>query len=595
MSTTLHNIPNLDRQEEYVKQQNLFGDDSLIVGAAFVRGIRDLGYQNTLKAIDELIDNSIQATATQVHVRFGFDAKSDKKPESYAVIDNGCGMIKDMLGFAAKWGGTDREGDRTGLGRYGYGLPSSSVSQGKRFRIYSRIAGGELNCVTVDLDDLKSGEGGRIAAPHAEECELPRDLQAYVDSHFDGLPHGTIVVVDKLDRLSWSGRDALKKHLLEHIGLIYRNYIQDRTFVIDGTEVQPIDPLFLTPGARYFDEDDQRSVPYEPKSIQVKTTSGKTVSIKVRVAYLPPRFGFTDKHSTTNTPGKNRRMTIMGEHEGLIVLRMGRQMDVITRHPWGSDEDPDDADDKSGRLSSWRAQDRYWQIELDFPAELDEKFSVTTSKQSVRLADSVWDALKEANIRGIIRDIKKRYRKDQGEIKAAAGQNQDHKRPSEQAMEMAAEFKGSKPTVEQSAAVERSKANVESEAQRTADQTGLPFADVKAQIEREVQRRPFAVLEEDRDGAPFYRPEGFGDGVRVWINKAHPFFTDLYAGSDSTPEIRAALEVLLFVLASEEVMSMEKRHEFYQRERNRWSEELRTTLSELAKIVPEPAAAGAEA
>jgi hypothetical protein len=55
------------------------------------------------------------------------------------------------------------------------------------------------------------------------------------------------------------------------------------------------------------------------------------------------------------------------------------------------------------------------------------------------------------------------------------------------------------------------------------------------------------------------------------------------------------LEVLLFVVAGEEVNAMDKRLEFYERERGKWSDELRTALRELAKIMPETRSAAGDA
>ena len=70
-------------------------DFSLMVADAFVRGIRDIGYKSTATALDELIDNSIQAGATNIHVVFGFEGKSTK-PIRVAIIDDGHGMDADM-------------------------------------------------------------------------------------------------------------------------------------------------------------------------------------------------------------------------------------------------------------------------------------------------------------------------------------------------------------------------------------------------------------------------------------------------------------------------------------------------------------------
>ena len=112
--------------EKLAKENFRYG---LTVGAAFVRGIRKVGYKHTGTALDELIDNAKEAEASQVHVVFGYEGgKSDKKPTQIAVVDNGYGMIPEMVRVAVLWGGTDRENSRTGIGRFGYGLPSASMS-----------------------------------------------------------------------------------------------------------------------------------------------------------------------------------------------------------------------------------------------------------------------------------------------------------------------------------------------------------------------------------------------------------------------------------------------------------------------------------
>src|SRR5205814_703028 len=121
----------LEQQHEYVtrlKEEKF--DFGLTVGAAFVRGMRNIGYRHTGYALDELIDNGIEAGALHVLVLFGYDAKSDKKPTRIAVIDDGSGMEPDMTRAAVLWGGGHRENSRELFGRYGFGLPSASVSIG---------------------------------------------------------------------------------------------------------------------------------------------------------------------------------------------------------------------------------------------------------------------------------------------------------------------------------------------------------------------------------------------------------------------------------------------------------------------------------
>lgn len=52
-----------------------FGWD-LMVGDAFVRGMRDIGYKSTSFALAELIDNAMQAAASRIDLVFGFDVRT---------------------------------------------------------------------------------------------------------------------------------------------------------------------------------------------------------------------------------------------------------------------------------------------------------------------------------------------------------------------------------------------------------------------------------------------------------------------------------------------------------------------------------------
>ena len=113
-------IETIERQREYVKRQKKEGKAlGLVFADAFLRGMRDVGYKNPAWALAEMLDNAFQAAANTVAVRFGFEAsnKSQAKPDMVAVCDDGNGMIPEMISYAVRWGGTDREDDRTGFGR----------------------------------------------------------------------------------------------------------------------------------------------------------------------------------------------------------------------------------------------------------------------------------------------------------------------------------------------------------------------------------------------------------------------------------------------------------------------------------------------
>src|SRR4051812_2757479 len=104
----------------------------------FIVATRETGYRTTSSAIAELIDNSLQAGARHVDIRMRLaEADPGEQSVEVAVADDGSGMSAESITRALRFGGTDRFDDRGGLGRFGMGLPNSSVSQARRVDVYS--------------------------------------------------------------------------------------------------------------------------------------------------------------------------------------------------------------------------------------------------------------------------------------------------------------------------------------------------------------------------------------------------------------------------------------------------------------------------
>src|SRR4051794_26013381 len=113
-------------------------DTPVVQVRQFIQSARDVGYKSPEFAIFELVDNAVQAGATQVRVRIvGGDRRDGSAVREIAVEDNGVGMTPRQLSTSLSFGGSTRYGDRSGLGRYGMGLPSSSISQARRVDVYS--------------------------------------------------------------------------------------------------------------------------------------------------------------------------------------------------------------------------------------------------------------------------------------------------------------------------------------------------------------------------------------------------------------------------------------------------------------------------
>ena len=495
----------LAAQRQYSEGRKAVAKFGLMVPEAFVRGIRDLGYRSNGDAIAEFIDNSIQAYADRADILFGYDGgSSSKKPTQLAIIDNGHGMEPDMIRMAVMWGGTHRENDRVGLGRYGYGLPCASVSLGRRFTVYSQTSSSALHAVTLDLDDLTAGcytdSTGEIIVPPPARTIIPDFVQAHLDAAYDtAWTNGTIVVVEKLDRLEWVTSQALKENLSRQFGVTYHKLRGQTAIYVDDAFVEPIDPLFLTAGFDLHDIDLDRANALDPIRFEVHDpeTGEYNGAVTIRYAWLPPSFGSIDKERDAVGLNANRRFAILKDYHGVIFSRNGRLIDVQARTPW----------------TTFINNDRYIKVEVEFSASLDEVFGVTTSKQQVSVSQQIWGALREAGLPKAIEQLRIKVR----DAKLARRVAILTPRPGERLL-----------------------------SERSMSESHNRSRSSEFQFELGLTLAPYRLLYDNDPEGSFFRVDRYGGARTLHLNTAHRFYQDIYDGAVSTPEVRSALEVLLF-------------------------------------------------
>lgn len=114
-----------------------------------IKAMRSSGYKDSAYAIAELIDNSIQAgetlgRAVDVEVicidKAGYDSPGGRRRlNRVAVFDNASGMDPETLRRALQFGvgGHLDEENQKGIGKFGMGLPNSSISQCRRVDVYT--------------------------------------------------------------------------------------------------------------------------------------------------------------------------------------------------------------------------------------------------------------------------------------------------------------------------------------------------------------------------------------------------------------------------------------------------------------------------
>ncbi|MDA8752820.1 ATP-binding protein, partial [Halieaceae bacterium] len=190
--------------------------------------LRQAGYRSTATAIAELVDNSLEAEAKNIDIvaisrSTMISRRVSNQVESIAVLDDGVGMSPEILSKCLSLGWGTRLETREGLGRFGFGLKGSSISQARRVDVYSWIKPGEIYRAYLDLDEIKDGKLTEL--PDIERTELPLDFRkCFADKLSDS---GTIVWWTELDHMDLKRAETLVSRINGDLCRIYRHFLDD--------------------------------------------------------------------------------------------------------------------------------------------------------------------------------------------------------------------------------------------------------------------------------------------------------------------------------------------------------------------------------
>jgi hypothetical protein len=358
---------------------------AFITGRVAIDSMRDNGYKNTAYAVAELIDNSIQAGASRVDlicieknkVNEGSQRRI-KKVDEILILDNGKGMSAATLHLALEFGASENKADSEGMGKFGMGLPNSSISQCKRVEVWSWKKPGEYNFTFLDIDDMKSGALEVI--PEVTDYTIPAHI---IKALPNGIPDsGTLIKWSKLDRLVWSTSKSIKRHSEDLVGRMYRqfmkadqasvwfhSYIESGTSPIESSKFLPNDPLYLTKNS---------SLCELPSPYKNDTFFENVMETPIPVIYKGEEYTVVIKSSCVKKnifdyirAEKNSKLgtTIWGKHcaknLGVSVVRSGRELEL------------------NAEFIPYKLRDtgRFMGLEVSFPPGLDEVFGVTNNKQ----------------------------------------------------------------------------------------------------------------------------------------------------------------------------------------------------------------------
>jgi hypothetical protein len=320
----------------------------------FILAIRDAGYKGTSAAIAELIDNAFEADAKKINIEIFSSSKDNNNEINIIVVDDGIGMTPSVLKSALQFGGSSRFGSRNGAGRYGMGLPNSSVSQARRLDVYTWTNKNSVWWSYLDVDEISGGEIFDIPKPRKRK--LGKKITPLSENH------GTIIKWTNCDRLSYKQIGRLTKKLKYDLGRTFRMYLwSGRSIKINGDPILPVDPLFFKNGNNLIG-----ALPYGSKleyDIKIPVNSGKTRISKIKVSFveLPIKKWFS-------LPNTDKRIHRISKQAGVSILRSGREID----YGWYfmGEKRKENYDD-------------WWRCQVEFSAELDEFFGVTHIKQGI--------------------------------------------------------------------------------------------------------------------------------------------------------------------------------------------------------------------
>jgi hypothetical protein len=576
----------------------------LFLAQTLIQSLRDVGYDSTISALCEHVDNAIGAGAKNIRVYIRQTGRGSSVRTDIGVLDDGDGMSPQILKVATSFGGSTNYNNRSGIGRFGMGMKTAGLSMAPAIQILSWQDRGVYYRMTLDTEAIGRDKSNLIILPeptlqedigadlvqlltvpmrYPSDASDQRLLAPRGSDLTDALgASGTIIYMPDCDRLSAKRDRTLVDHATKDFAHVYRRHIaRGLKIYVNNRLLEAVDPTYSMENARHtrhpalseVGAKTSRLIVKRKCSIFLHSSSPVAHDVTIKLYALPIRdWRFTRK--ALDDIGIFQDQTIS-------VLRNDREVFL-------------------GHLTALlkRHSDLAWlRIEIDFPGELDEAFGVASNKQGVRLRedviDGIWKVIKDdvAVVREDIRDVQARN----------AIKRRDGGGPS------TAESKANEADPFQAHSLDDNLTDTE----RADIEKNLRALAIGLRREGESEEDAFTriqaskyVLHYKSDRFwPFYEVEHRYGRVILTINTAHPFYDRLYrplaelalkpttdGGEEevTTPEsespLAVVLDLLLLSLArTQSVMSASKETrpagELFEDMRREWSDTLKKQMA----------------
>ena len=210
-------------------ESNAVSDDVPITGSVILapepRSLEALGRNHTLEAaVAELVDNSIDAEAGHVLIRF---VRDGPRLVRLLIVDDGAGMDEAAINVAMTVGG-ERSYEAGEIGRFGLGLKAASFSQASSVTVVSQARGHRPVGKRWRIEQAKRDFGCEIVEPNFAAGQLRRNW------NLPAANTGTVVRWDDVKGFPVIHGDGTVDRFLQdamarirtHLGLIFHRILE---------------------------------------------------------------------------------------------------------------------------------------------------------------------------------------------------------------------------------------------------------------------------------------------------------------------------------------------------------------------------------
>lgn len=362
-----------------VKNKNMetikYNKENTPNAAKLMESLRYSGYDNNI-AIADLIDNSLDANATNINIEINLDSK---KEEHIVIIDDGSGMDEETLGQALRLGSITHRNVESDLGRFGMGMVTASISIAKRIEVFTKQKDKPMLTSIMDLEEMAKSNNFNVYREKSTSEEIKFAKHRGLEDS------GTILVLRKCDKLTKSGVVEFTDSLRKDVGETYRYFLRSgKKITINNKLVEIVDPMWTDGGLTK--EYKQKSEIFSDERYEIKidgADSKESFAVKI---YVLPQFD----------QSVMRKLKINVKNQGFYILRNYRQISK--------------ADHLGGLWEQHNDLNRV-RVEVIFSGTLDSAMGVNYTKHNIKPIQAIVDKF-QSDIMPQIDTLRKRFKKD---------------------------------------------------------------------------------------------------------------------------------------------------------------------------------------